>query len=130
MHNCTHWLRPCKASLPPHLGSYIYTRAPLVSQDRRRLFVTPVFFFWLRYLRLAVSNRCHRHRRGKINSLFATYCLSYLLLLRNEKVDSDPCMYCCPREHTIQVLSQLLTGKYCKIVYVPETHILNFVRRC
>jgi hypothetical protein len=34
VHSCTHWLRPRN---PPHLGSY--TRALLVSQDRRHLFV-------------------------------------------------------------------------------------------
>jgi hypothetical protein len=33
VHSCTHWLRP------RNLGSY--TRALLVSQDRRHLFVTP-----------------------------------------------------------------------------------------
>jgi hypothetical protein len=37
VHSSTHWLRT--PSLLPHLGSY--TRAPLVSQDRRHLFVTP-----------------------------------------------------------------------------------------
>jgi hypothetical protein len=40
VHSCTHWLRPRNSPLPPHLGSY--TRALLVSQDRRRLFVTPL----------------------------------------------------------------------------------------
>ncbi len=35
---CTDWLRP-RNPLPPHLGSY--TRALLVSQDRRHLFVPP-----------------------------------------------------------------------------------------
>ncbi len=35
---CTHWLRP-RNPPPPHLGSY--TRALLVSQDRRHLLVTP-----------------------------------------------------------------------------------------
>ncbi len=36
VHSCTHWLRPI---IPfPHLGSY--SRALLVSQDRRLLFVT------------------------------------------------------------------------------------------
>ncbi len=42
VHSCTHyhWLRPNKPQLPPaHLGSY--TRALLVNQDRRHLFVTP-----------------------------------------------------------------------------------------
>jgi hypothetical protein len=38
VHSCTHWLRP-RNPPPPHLGSY--TRALLVSQDRRHLFVTP-----------------------------------------------------------------------------------------
>ncbi len=37
MHSCTHWLRP-RTRLPPHLGSY--TRALLVRQDRRQLFMT------------------------------------------------------------------------------------------
>ncbi len=43
VHSCTHWLRP-RTPLPPpfpHLGSY--TRALLVSQDRRHLFVTPCY---------------------------------------------------------------------------------------
>jgi hypothetical protein len=41
VYSCTHWLRPCNSPppLPPHLGSY--TRALLVIQDRRHLFVTP-----------------------------------------------------------------------------------------
>ncbi len=39
VHTCTHWLRP--RNPPPHLGSY--TRALLVSQDRRHFFVTPCF---------------------------------------------------------------------------------------
>ncbi len=38
VHSCIHWLRPRNPS-PTHLGSY--TRALLVSQDRRYLFVTP-----------------------------------------------------------------------------------------
>jgi hypothetical protein len=38
VHRCTHWLRP-RNPPPPHLGSY--TRALLVSRDRRYLFVTP-----------------------------------------------------------------------------------------
>jgi hypothetical protein len=42
VYSCTHWLRPRNSALPPHLGSY--TRALLVSQDRRHLFVTP----WIR----------------------------------------------------------------------------------
>jgi hypothetical protein len=37
VHRCTHWLR--HRHPPPHLG--LYTRALLVSQDRRHLFVTP-----------------------------------------------------------------------------------------
>ncbi len=37
---CTHWLRPRNSPLSPHLGSYM--RAPLVSQDRRRLFFNPL----------------------------------------------------------------------------------------
>jgi hypothetical protein len=40
VHSCTHWPRPRNPPPPhPHLGSY--TRALLVSQDRRHLFVTP-----------------------------------------------------------------------------------------
>jgi hypothetical protein len=38
VYSCTHCLRPRSSHLPPHLGSY--TRALLVSQDRRHLFVT------------------------------------------------------------------------------------------
>ncbi len=38
VHSCTHWLRP-RNPLPSLLGSY--TRALLVSQDRRHLFVAP-----------------------------------------------------------------------------------------
>jgi hypothetical protein len=37
VHSCTHWLRP-RNTIPPHLGSY--TRALLVRQGRRHLFVT------------------------------------------------------------------------------------------
>ncbi len=39
VHSCTHWLRPPNLPLLPHLGSS--TRALLVSQDRRHLFLTP-----------------------------------------------------------------------------------------
>jgi hypothetical protein len=41
VHSCTHWLRTRNPPfpIPPHLGSH--TRALLVSQDRRHLFVTP-----------------------------------------------------------------------------------------
>jgi hypothetical protein len=42
VNSCTHWLRVKPRNSPPlplHLGSY--TRALLVSQDRRHLFVTP-----------------------------------------------------------------------------------------
>ncbi len=40
VYSCTHWLRPCNPPpLPQHLGSF--TRALLVSHDRRHLFVTP-----------------------------------------------------------------------------------------
>jgi hypothetical protein len=41
-YSCTHWLRPRNCNSPPsppHLGSY--TRALLVSQDRRHIFVIP-----------------------------------------------------------------------------------------
>ncbi len=46
VHSCTHWRSdPAKCRktplLPPHLGSC--TRALLVGQDRRHLFVTPLF---------------------------------------------------------------------------------------
>ncbi len=40
VHSCTHWERPHNPP-PPHMGSY--TRALLVSQDRRHLFVIPRF---------------------------------------------------------------------------------------
>jgi hypothetical protein len=41
VYSCTHWPIPRNPPPPPHLGSY--TRAVLVSQDRRRhLFVTPL----------------------------------------------------------------------------------------
>jgi hypothetical protein len=42
VYSCTHWLRPSipPPPIPTHLGSY--TRALLVSQGRRRLFVTPL----------------------------------------------------------------------------------------
>ncbi len=39
VHSYTHRLRPRNPLPPPHLGSY--TRALLVSQDRRHLFMTP-----------------------------------------------------------------------------------------
>jgi hypothetical protein len=43
VHSFTHWLRPRNAPPPPvHMGSY--TRALLVSHERRHLFVIP----WLR----------------------------------------------------------------------------------
>ncbi len=38
-HSCSHWLRHRNSPLHPHLDSY--TRALLVSQDSRHLFVTP-----------------------------------------------------------------------------------------
>jgi hypothetical protein len=38
VHSCTQWLRPPQSPLPTHSGSY--TRALLVSQDRRHLCVT------------------------------------------------------------------------------------------
>jgi hypothetical protein len=38
-HSCSHWPRPCNPPIPPHWDSY--TRALLVSNDRRHLFVTP-----------------------------------------------------------------------------------------
>jgi hypothetical protein len=37
VYSCSHWLRPRKSSPPPHLGSY--TKALLVSQERRHFFV-------------------------------------------------------------------------------------------
>ncbi len=39
MYSCTHWLKPRNPPPPPSLGSY--TRALLVNQERRHLFVTP-----------------------------------------------------------------------------------------
>ncbi len=38
VHSCTHWLRTRNSPLPSHLG--LNTRALLVSQDRRHLFVS------------------------------------------------------------------------------------------
>jgi hypothetical protein len=60
MYSCAHWLRPRNSSPPPHLGSY--TRALLVIQDRRHLFVKP-----------RASQRYHSHRYlyGKFASLAA-----------------------------------------------------------
>jgi hypothetical protein len=60
-YSCTHRLRPRNSPLPPHLGSY--SRAPMVSQDRRHLFVTPcckssqglryrTVLFWNKYFSL------------------------------------------------------------------------------
>ncbi len=43
VHSCTHWLRPRNPPPAPHLG--LYTRALLVSQDRRHLFVTPCLLY-------------------------------------------------------------------------------------
>jgi hypothetical protein len=40
VHSCTHWLKPLDSPPPnSHLG--LFTRALMVSQDRRHLFVTP-----------------------------------------------------------------------------------------
>jgi hypothetical protein len=39
VYSCAHWPGPRNSPLPTHLGSY--TRALLVSQDRRHLFLTP-----------------------------------------------------------------------------------------
>ncbi len=44
VHSCTLWLRP-RNPPPPQLGSY--TRALLVSQDRRHLLVTPCRVPWI-----------------------------------------------------------------------------------
>jgi hypothetical protein len=41
VHSCTHWLRPRNPPSSPALDSY--TRALLVSKDRRHLFVTPCY---------------------------------------------------------------------------------------
>ncbi len=41
VHSCTHWLRPSNS---PAFGLIYSTRALLVSQDRRHLFVTPWFY--------------------------------------------------------------------------------------
>jgi hypothetical protein len=40
VYSYTYWLRPRNSPLPPHLGSY--TRALLVSQERRHLFSNPL----------------------------------------------------------------------------------------
>ncbi len=61
VYSCTHWLRP----LSPHLGSY--TRALLVSQDRRHLLVTPCE----QYL-ISLTKRCHDWT-GCVNSLAAHF---------------------------------------------------------
>jgi hypothetical protein len=45
VYSCTHWLRPRHSPTPPHLGSY--TRALLVSKDRRHLFVSTCFRLFL-----------------------------------------------------------------------------------
>ncbi len=45
VNSCTHWPRLHPPPISPHLGSY--TRALLVSQDKRHLFVTP----WIERLR-------------------------------------------------------------------------------
>ncbi len=44
MYSCTRWLRLATSPLPPHLGSH--TRALLVSQDGRRLFVIPCLVYF------------------------------------------------------------------------------------
>ncbi len=43
-HSCTHWLRPSNPSPPPYWGSY--TRALLVSKDRRHLCCNPLILTW------------------------------------------------------------------------------------
>jgi hypothetical protein len=55
MHSCTHWLRPRSSPLPAHLDSY--TRALLVSQDRRQLFVTPL---------VQVKSMCEGRQYGEL----------------------------------------------------------------
>jgi hypothetical protein len=57
--SCTHWLRPRNAPPHPHLGSY--TRALLVSQDRRHLFVTPWFSPFREFLNFFFLDDCHCH---------------------------------------------------------------------
>ncbi len=56
VYSCCHWLRSRNSPppLPPHLGSY--TRALLVSQDRRHLFDTP----WV-YSLCKIKNRIQEH---------------------------------------------------------------------
>ncbi len=39
VHSCTHWLRP--RTPPPRIWAHTRTRALLVSQERRHLFVNP-----------------------------------------------------------------------------------------
>ncbi len=41
VHSCTHWLRPRDPHIPPQSHWDLYTRALLVSKDRRHLFLTP-----------------------------------------------------------------------------------------
>jgi hypothetical protein len=60
VHRCTHWMRPRNSPLPPHVGSY--TRALLISQDRRHLFVNP----WVNDQRFVTESI-----KMKMNSEFA-----------------------------------------------------------
>ncbi len=54
VYSYSYWLRP-RIPLPPHLGSY--TRALLVSQERRHLFVPPWFLPLFLTLQRTVCNR-------------------------------------------------------------------------
>jgi len=99
VYSCTQWLGPRSPPLPPHLGSY--TRAPLVSRDKRRLFVTPCYFCKVvlgvdsvdftkglthrlhAFERLLEKYHIHRYMHGGtgrlIQSLFCIICYGYYL---------------------------------------------------
>ncbi len=78
MHSCTHWLRPrLPLTLPPHLGSY--TRALLVSQDRRRhLFVTPVVSGFVKFISKPRGHFCTPSEIVWVNWSFHLARLMYL----------------------------------------------------
>jgi hypothetical protein len=59
--SCTHWLRPRNSPPPlPHLGSY--TRALLVSQFGRHLFVTPCLIVFIFYVKHYLETHEMMHR--------------------------------------------------------------------